>query len=159
MDESCVSFSTLETKKLFKQWLHKGTAAPIKAKQAASRRNQMVVTFFDSKGLVYQHYLPTKTTVTSGYFCKILAMFWPILNRKQPEHVENGWILQMDNAPAHSAKATKEYLDARGIQTILHPSHSSDLAPDNFWLFPTAKSMLAGLLPKEDFAKAFDNIT
>jgi hypothetical protein len=53
MDESAVSFHTPETKQQFKQWLKEGEPGPIKAKVHATRAKQMVLVFFDSKGLIY----------------------------------------------------------------------------------------------------------
>jgi hypothetical protein len=51
MDESAVSLYTPETKRQSKQWLVKGTPGPIKAKVHATRKKQMVLAFFDAKGL------------------------------------------------------------------------------------------------------------
>ena len=56
MDESAVSFHTPESKKQSMQWLLKGSPGPIKARTQASRKKQMVFSFFDAKGLIYQHY-------------------------------------------------------------------------------------------------------
>ncbi len=78
----------------------------------------------------------------------------------------------MDNASAHSAKATCDFLMKMGIKTLEHPPYSPDLAPADFFLFPTLKTELAGTriidhtvqkewervaktLDKDDFTKAF----
>ena len=42
-----------------------------------------------------------------------------------------------DNAPAHTARRTKEFLKQSGLELIEHPTYSSDLAPCDFSLFPT----------------------
>ncbi len=63
MDESTVSFHTPQTKQQSKQWLVKGAPGPIKAKVHASRSKQMVLCFFDSKGLIYTNYVPKGSMV------------------------------------------------------------------------------------------------
>ena len=54
------------------------------------------------------------------------------------------WLLHWDNSPLHTARTTKAFLDARGIEVIDHPPYSPDLAPCDFFLFPTVKTALAG---------------
>jgi len=55
MDETMVSYHTPETKRHSKQWIQTGKPGPIKAKVQASRTKQMVLAFFNSKGLAYAH--------------------------------------------------------------------------------------------------------
>jgi hypothetical protein len=61
MDELAVSFHTPETKQQSMQWLPKGQPGPVKAKVHATRTKQMVLAFFDSKGLIYSNYMPRVT--------------------------------------------------------------------------------------------------
>jgi hypothetical protein len=61
MDGSTVSFHTPQIRQQSKQWLVKGKPGPIKAKVHASRTKQMVLSFFDSKGLIYTNYVPRGT--------------------------------------------------------------------------------------------------
>ncbi len=53
MDETMVCYHTPETKRQLKQWVKRGQPGSIKAKVHASRMNQVVMAFFDSKGLIY----------------------------------------------------------------------------------------------------------
>ncbi len=53
MDETMVSCHTPETKRLSKQWIKKGLPGPVKSKVLASCNKQMVLAFFDKKGLAY----------------------------------------------------------------------------------------------------------
>ncbi len=52
MDETLVSYSTPETKRMSKDWTLKGKPGPLKAKVQASRSKEMVFAFFDSRGLI-----------------------------------------------------------------------------------------------------------
>ncbi len=67
MDKSAVLFHTPETKQQSKQWLKKGKPGPIKAKVHTRRIKQIVLAFFDSKGLIYTNYLPWGTTLNAIY--------------------------------------------------------------------------------------------
>ncbi len=58
MEESGVLFHTPKMKQQSEQWLKKGEPGPIKAKVHATREKQMVIAFFDSKGLIYTNYVP-----------------------------------------------------------------------------------------------------
>ena len=44
----------------------------------------------------------------------------------------------------HTAAATLDYLQENGVQLVTHPPYSSDLAPCDFFLFPTIKKELKG---------------
>ena len=49
-----------------------------------------------------------------------------------------------DNAPSHQASTTQETIDRRSIEVFGHPPYSPDLAPCDFFLFPTLKKILRG---------------
>jgi len=172
MDESAVSFHTPQTKQQSKQWLKKGTPGPIKAKVHASRTKQMVLAFFDSKGLIYTNYVPRGQTVNATYIIEALYKFLKVFRKKRPILASQDWFLHWDNSPVHTAAAVQAYLAAKSIQLIAHPPYSPDLAPADFFLFPKVKLELAGIsmtkdtfkstweraiksLTKDDFATAF----
>jgi hypothetical protein len=55
MDKIMVCYHTPQSKKQSQQWIKKGQPGPIKVKVQASRTKQMLLAFFDSKGLIYMH--------------------------------------------------------------------------------------------------------
>jgi hypothetical protein len=73
MDESAISFRTPEMKRPLKQWLKKGQPGPLKAKVHASRMKQMVLIFFDAKGVIYTNFVPKGETVNASYIQTALA--------------------------------------------------------------------------------------
>ena len=174
MDESAVAFHTPEKKAQSKQWLPKGTPGPLKARVQASRKKQMVFAFFNKEGLIYQHYAPLGSKINSDYLIEVLGKFLKVFRRKRTEKAGPGeWILHWDNSPLHTARSTASFLSKRGIRTLEHPPYSPDLAPAEFFLFPTVKAALSGdtiggqtvktdwervcgALPKEAFCTAFE---
>ena len=121
MDETLVSYHTPLTKKQSKQWILKGQPGPIKAKVQASRTKQMVLAFFDSKGLIYSNIVPRGVTVNAAYIVKALASFMKNLKQKRPYMAAGDWWFHWDNAPVHTAASVKNWLAARGVQMLEHP--------------------------------------
>ncbi len=62
-----------KSKQQSKQWLVKGTPGPIKAKVQATRKKQMVLAFFNSKGLIYMNFVPRGRTVNATYIIEALT--------------------------------------------------------------------------------------
>ena len=54
--------------------------------------------------------------------------------------IADDWVLQHDNAPAHTALSIREFLAKKNIPVLTHPPYSPDLAPCDFYLFPKLKS-------------------
>jgi histone-lysine N-methyltransferase SETMAR len=157
MDESAVSFHTPEMKQQSMQWLPKGQPRPVKAKVHATRTKQMVLAFFNSKGLIYTNYVPRGTTVNANYIVEALGTFMKILRKKRPQMVAGDWLFHWDNAPVHTAAKVTDWMAARGIKLIEHPPYSPDLAPADYFLFPRVKRELVGLtLTQNSFKKAWE---
>ena len=145
MDESSVSFFAPESKKASMQWLPKGSPGPIKAKVQESRKKQMILAFFANKGPIYTNYVPPGTKVNSDYILKAMRSFLKKFKQKRPEMATQPWLFHWDNAPVHSAGKVQEFLKKKGIKMIEHPPYSPDLAPADYFLFPTLKSKLSGI--------------
>jgi len=172
MDETMVSFHTPQTKKQSKQWIPKGQPGPIKARVHSTRTKQMVLAFFDAKGLVYTKIVPKGTKVNGNYIVKVLSTFMKQLKKKRPAMAAGEWFFHWDNAPVHTAVVVRNWLAAREVQVLEHPPYLPDLAPADFFYFPKVKEELAGLsltqgtfrstwerasrtIAKEEFAAAF----
>jgi len=153
MDETMISYHTPETKKQSKQWRRKGQPGPIKAKVHASRTKQMVMAFFDSKGLIYTHIVPRGSTINANYIVMTLGKFMKNLKKKRPIMVEQEWFFHWDNAPVHTAAVVKDWLAANSVKMLQHPPYSPDLAPADFFLFRRVKEELAGHTLSQDTIK------
>jgi histone-lysine N-methyltransferase SETMAR len=153
MDESAVLFHTPETKQQSKQWLPKGHPRPVKAKVHVTRTKQMVLAFFNSKGLIYTNYVPRGTMVNASYIVEALGTFMKILRKKRPEMVAGDWMFHWDDAPVHTAAKVTDWMAARDMKLIEHQPYSPDLDPADFFSFPMVKRELAGLTLTQDTFK------
>jgi hypothetical protein len=124
MDETMVCYHTPETKRQSKQWVKRGQPGPIKAKVHASRMKQMVMAFFDSKGLIYTHIVPKGQPVNANHIVSVLSTFLRHLRKKQPELSAQQWWFPWDNAPVHTGRHCQK-LDCR-------PQHPDVAAPAVF---------------------------
>ena len=154
-----MSFHTPETKQQSKQWLRKGLPGPIKAKVHATRSKQMVLAFFDAKGLIYTNYVPRGTTVNANYIVGALGKFFKVFRQKRPVMAEQEWFFDWDNALVHTAAVVRDWITAKGFVLLEHPPYSPDLAPADFFLFPKIKNQLAGrTLTQETFQKSWEGM-
>lgn len=53
--------------------------------------------------------------------------------------------LHHDNAPAHSAQLTRDFLERNQVTVLPHAPYSPDLAPADFFLFGYLKQQLQGI--------------
>jgi hypothetical protein len=51
--------------------------------------------------------------------------------------VAGTWFLHHANAPNHTSLVVQQFLTKKNIPIITKPPYSPDLAPSDFWLFPT----------------------
>jgi histone-lysine N-methyltransferase SETMAR len=136
MDESAVSFHTLVTKRMSKQWVKKGQPDPRKAKVHATRTKKMVLVFFDTKGVIYMNCIPKGETINAKYVKKALARFLKVFKVKRPIMVSQDWFLHWDNALVYTATTFQEYLAPKGVKMLCHPPYSPDLAPGGLLPLP-----------------------
>ncbi len=77
---------------------------------------------------------------------------------KRPALFKSGqWHFHQDNAPVHRLF----YLTKMGIKTVPHPPYYPDLAPCDFWLFPTLRGCCYETIEemKEAGTKVIDTLT
>ena len=56
-----------------------------------------------------------------------------------------GLFLHHDNASAHTAGATRDFIADKPIQLLSHLPYSPDLAPYDFFMFPKVKDLMRGI--------------
>ncbi|XP_023227412.1 uncharacterized protein LOC111627944 [Centruroides sculpturatus] len=144
----------------------KRSPRPKKACRVRSNVKVMLTVYFDAKGDVHHEYLPQGYTVNQTYYIKVLKRLRNAIYCKNLEMWKSGdWFLHHDNAPAHSALRTCEFLAKHSITVLPHPSYTLDLANCDFFLFPKIKKPLKGrrfkTIPeiKANATKALKDIT
>ena len=101
--------------------------------------------FFDSTGMFYMHWVPTRQTVNKEYYVEVLREFRKRFHRKRPALFKSGqWHFHQDNAPVHNSILVTDYLTKMGIKTLPHPPYSPDVGPCDFWLSPKHKEKHRG---------------
>ncbi len=85
-----------------------------------NRRATIFILFFNSRGLVYQYYVTSKTTVSKEYYRDVLENLRLHISQKQPE-CRQIWILHDDNVRLYMAHLIDDYLTSKGISRLHHP--------------------------------------
>ena len=64
----------------------------------------MLVTFFDSKGIIHKEFVPTGQTITDAYYFEVLKRLMARIRPIRPEYREpETWPLLHNNAPSHTS--------------------------------------------------------
>jgi hypothetical protein len=104
--------------------------------------------FFNVLRNVNRQVFSTGQTVNLEFYLEDLTRLRKNVRRKRPELWKSGdWFLHHDDAPAHTALIVTRYLASLGMTVVHHPPYSPDLAPCDFFLFPTLKERLKKRLP------------
>jgi histone-lysine N-methyltransferase SETMAR len=112
------------------------------------------------------NFVPRGRTVNSAYIIKALTRFLKAL-KVRPTMTARTWWFHWDKPPVHTTGKVTNWMAARRFHIIKHLPYSPDLAPADFFQFPSVKRELTQeTLKKEwegvvrtllaaDFATAF----
>ncbi len=140
-DESYIHLYNPGSKECTKEWLDKDEPRPQKPLRGWGTRHSkcMVIVFFDHKGVVYREFVRDQT-ITSAVYIQVLDRLLTAIQHRRTQLWRSGlFVLHDDNMPAHQAEPTQTWLGRKHIRQLEHPPYSPDLAPADFWLFPTLK--------------------
>lgn len=141
-DETWICCYEPESKQQSTVWMFDNEPPPTKVVRAKSTKKQMVAVFFTISGHVMTVPLEEGRTVTAEWYTTVcLPEVFKQLQEKRRLH---GVLLHHDNAPAHTAARTIDFIHGTGVQLLSHPPYSPDLAPCDFFLFPKVKKQLRG---------------
>ena len=105
----------------------------------------MAIIFCDIQGVILNHFVSPKTTVTGNYYATVIkSELFPAIKRKRPHLERSGILLHHDNAPSHSSRIVMDTVNKLGIELLPLPPYSPDLAICDYWLFPNLKNRLRG---------------
>ncbi len=148
-DKSPVYILDPENKFQSSLWLPAGAPRPTKALRSHSQKKTMLTCFFDSCGTILIEFSEGK--ITAETYIETLRCLRENIRRKRPGmwiggvdgNTDREFILQHDNASPHTSVLTLAFLFDQDM--LAHPPYSPDLAPADFFLFPTLKKKLRGI--------------
>ncbi|UYV83254.1 hypothetical protein LAZ67_23000301 [Cordylochernes scorpioides] len=71
----------------------------------------MLITIFDSRGIIHKEFVPAGQTITGEYYLNFLKRLIARICRIRPEYRdEDSWCLLHDNAPSHSSLIVRRFL-------------------------------------------------
>ena len=144
-DETWVYQFDPQTKQQSAVWMFPDESTPIKYRRSRSTGKKMVASFFGKVGHVATIPLDEQRTVTSEWYVHhCLPVVFEAWRQRRPHTGTRGLILHHDNAPAHTASRTTEFVAAEGVSLMSHPPYSPDLAPCDYFLFSHVKKQLRG---------------
>lgn len=133
------------TKQQSQVWMFPDDDVPTKPRRARSVGKQMVASFFGKSGHVSTTVLDQQRTVTSHWYTTVaLPQVFAAVHQRRPKTGIRDLRLHHDNAPAHTAAATLDFLMENGVRLVSHPPYSPDLATCDFFLFPKLKLQMRG---------------
>lgn len=133
------------TKQQSQVWMFEDDDVPTKPRRSRSVGKQMVASFFGKSGHLSTTALDQQCTVTSHWYTTVaLPQLFAAVRRHRPKTGMRDLRLHHDNAPAHTAAATLDFLTENGVRLLSHPPYSPDLAPCDFFLFPKLKLQMRG---------------
>jgi len=144
-DKTRVYTYNLETKTQSSQWKSPGSPQLKKARQERSNIKSMLICFFDQKGTVHKEFVPPGQAVNAAFYVEVLKCLQENVQRKRPNQWRNNtWLLHHDNAPAHAALLTRQFLTNNNMTVVPHRLYLPNLATSDFFLFPKLKMKLKG---------------
>jgi histone-lysine N-methyltransferase SETMAR len=113
--------------------------------QVQSSTKNILIVFFDMKGIVNCEFVPPNTTVTSDFYYDVLRCLRENMQHKRPEPWGNhNQLLHHDNTPTLTSLKTTELETNNNMVFVPYPPYLPDLAPCDFALFPKLKVKLKG---------------
>ena len=144
-DETWIYQYDLETKQQSEVWVFPDENPPVKFKRNRSASKQMIACFFAKFGHVATIPLEDRKTVTADWYVNhCLPKIFQAWCTWCPRTGVRGLLLHHDNASAHTAAVTLDFLTASDIQLITRSPYSPDLAPCDWFLFHFVNWQLTG---------------
>jgi transposase len=144
-DESWAFAYEPETKMQSAEWHTSSSPLRKKSRLVKSKEKVMFIAFFDIDRVVHHELIPPGQTVNSHFYVQVLQRLCDAVRRKWRDKWQGEWFLHQDNASSHTLLVVQQFLAEKSIPVINQPPFSSDLAPSDFWLFPTLKMGLKAM--------------
>ena len=120
-------------------WCAQDDAPPTKIRRYRSAGKMMVASFFNKSGHK-DCSIDYRKTVNAQWYCEVcIPGVLQALRERRPKCGTRGLLWHHDNAPAHPAVRTLDFLEAEGVQLLPHLPYSPDLAPCDLFFFQRSR--------------------
>ena len=143
-DECWVNGYDPETKQMSSQRNMASSPRPKKAQQVKSNVKTMLSVSFNNDRLVHHEYIPRGQAINKEFYKTFLQRIHAVHRHHTEKWRPSSWILHHDNAPAHRAVTTNEFLAKHNIPSLSHPPYFPGLALCDSFLFPQLKKTMKG---------------
>uniref|UniRef100_A0A3Q0RMV0 Tc1-like transposase DDE domain-containing protein n=1 Tax=Amphilophus citrinellus TaxID=61819 RepID=A0A3Q0RMV0_AMPCI len=83
-------------------------------------------------------------TINGEYFANLLKQLQKAIKSKRHGKLTKGVLFHQDNAPPHKSMVAMAAVRNCSFELVDHPPYSPNLAPSDYFLFPSMKKHLAG---------------
>jgi transposase len=140
VDETWVSFVSVETKEQSKQWMQTHSSnKPKKFEHTSSACQKADDNYFL---VLMMEFMQKGTTVTSEVYCETLQKPLRAIQKERRGMLTPGVVLLHDNARSHIAARTRALLENFNWELFDHPPYSPDLATSDYRLFTCLSNWL-----------------
>jgi hypothetical protein len=125
-------------------WLPRGEKIPERPGAIIPCAKLIVIVAWPARAFHLRGVLASECKFNTGGYRK--QMFEP-LSDWQCEYGDNSnrkLINDADNPYTHTAMASRDLMETRGLESVIHPSYPPDLAPSEFYLSIHVKNFLSG---------------
>ncbi|WKY05876.1 hypothetical protein Q1695_006243 [Nippostrongylus brasiliensis] len=102
----------------------------------------MSCVWWDWQGVIYYELLKKNHSVNSDIYVQQMEHLHSAIQQKRRNR--NHGVLLHDNARPHTARRTKNVIQAYGWEILPHPPYSPDLAPSDFHLLRSLSNAISG---------------
>jgi hypothetical protein len=92
---------------------------------------------------LHKEFVPEGKSVNAEFYKGVMDRLMKRIQRVRPAaFCPLDFFLLHDNPPAHKAASVCQFLTPKNVKTHYHPSHSPELSPPDYFLFPKLKMKL-----------------
>ena len=118
-----------------------------KTRRVPSKIKKMLITFFDSTGIIHKEFVSSGQTITCEYYVTVLNRLISRICRIRPEYQdESSLCLLHDNAPYHNSLIVRCFLAKNRVCVLNHSPYSPDLETLRLRLISKTKNEARGNL-------------
>ena len=144
LDEAWARAYEPEMKRQSNERRHYGSPRKTKVRQNPNNAKVMLISAYDSAGIILTHGVPQHSTATGQYYSDFLDHHLRLALRKKRPHFlgENTPIILHDNARPHVADVVNQLLARWQWEVLYRPPYSPEISPCDFDLIPKVKEPL-----------------